>query len=111
MSQDTNTPEGAMAPICEAIDAVLRGLTVRIDTYVIKYVETVVLKDGIETSRDKRLMRFDIDDLLNGKYSADHFEGWDGYIQRGIKEFSVIDMSKFGNLKALVSDSDTFDED
>jgi len=105
-SQSTSTPEGAMAPICEAIDAILRGLTIRIEEHVIKNVETITTRDGIEISRSKDLMCFDIDDLLNGRYHGEFFGGWDMYIKQGIKEFSIVDMSKFTNLKGIAPSSD-----
>jgi hypothetical protein len=96
----TPTRDGAMAPICEAIDAVLRGLTIRIGNSVIKSVEIASYSDGICTSKAKYLKELDIDDLLNGIYSPSHFDGWSSLIETGIKEFSIIDMKKFKNLKA-----------
>ena len=110
-SQSTSTPERAMAPICEAIDAVLHGLTIRIENDVIKSVETIVLRDGVEVSRKKDLMKFDIDDLLNGLYDGNYFGGWDEYIKDGIKEFSIVDMSKFKNLKGSLDSYDNTDVD
>lgn len=105
-SKCTRAPEGAMAPICEAIDAVLRGLTIRIGNDVIREVETVVTVDGIVARRSKELKKFDIDELLNGRYEGNTFYGWDPLIKTGIKEFSIVDMKKFKIVEAKETESD-----
>ena len=100
----TNTPAKDMAPICEAIDAVIKGYTIRIGNDVIKTVETVTTRDGIEINRRKDVMKLDIDDLLNGRYQPGHFGSWDCLIEAGINEFSIVDMAKFQNLKGCVGE-------
>lgn len=92
---NTHPTQHVMAPICEAIDAVLRGFAVRIANTVIKNIEHVHMREGIMANKYTVTMQFDIDDLLNGNYSPESFDGWDALMTENVKEFSIVDLKTF----------------